>query len=128
MKLHAQVAIWHQIRGQRTLVEREVPIRLQLFQPDGCLEFAGFQLQCLVVMVIQEGVKNLHRASAEIRREIKVEVMEHRSGENRARPPEQKAIRAVVAAILENVRLSSCTHPWSSARKFESAEAKLKPF
>ena len=76
-------------------------IGLQLLQPDRRFEFARLQLKSRAVAVIQIGVHDLHRAAAEIRREVVIKIAEHRAGENRPRTAQQKTVVAVDAAVVE---------------------------
>jgi hypothetical protein len=102
VQLETHIAVRHQVGHQRPLVEEDVPVRLQLFQPDGHLEFARLELQRGAVAVIEVGIKDRRAAARrEIRHEQEIEVPEDRALQDRPHPPQQQAVIAHHRRVVE---------------------------
>ena len=104
VQLETNIAVRHQARCERPLIERRPRIRLQRLQSNRRFEAASFHLQCRIEAIVQKRVINHHATAAKIGGEIKIEIMENCAGENRARATEQKCVLARGAAAVVNER------------------------
>ena len=127
VQLHAQVPVGHQIRHQTPFVEQGIRIPLQLLQAHRRLELARLHLQFRTVMVIQVRVLDLHKAAREIRREVIIKIMEHRAGENRPRPAQQKTAVPIDPPVTEKRAAVPLDHRMQLRHKVGIARGETEP-
>src|SRR5436190_6424700 len=79
MKHDPYIAVWHQSRGQSSLVKECERVRLQHLQSDGSLEFPRLQLQFRAIPIVEIRIEKLRpRRSSKIRHENEIKIPEHR--------------------------------------------------
>ncbi len=101
MQCKANVAIWNKAGWQRTFVEVQIGIGLQLLEADGRLEFSGLELKRRIIAIVQPRIENLGAGAAKIGNELKIKIAQQGALKNRPGPTQEKAVVSDGAAIAE---------------------------
>src|SRR5712672_2907095 len=101
MQCKAKVAIWNKAGWQRTFVEVQIGIGLQLLEADGRLKFSGLELKRRIIAIVQPRIENLGAGAAKIGNELKIKIAQQGALMNRPGPTQEKAVVSDGAAIAE---------------------------